>query len=1678
MIVNVAWRNPESQAAVARLDQPQDISIPGLPGACKRAAEDHSAARPVKDSRPIHRVLCRWLHVLATAIFLAVGALGLRAADSVVVLNEIHYHPATNESALEWIELRNQMAVDVDLSAWRLRDGVEYTVPEGTFIPGGGYVVVALNPAALQAATGLTNVLGPFAGRLSNAGEKVELRDRNGRLMDVLSYGVEGDWPVAPDGAGPSLAKRDEDTPSDGAARWRASAPIGGTPGVCNNPDPATAPPMESLPLAFNEISSVTNAQFWVEIVNRGTQSVTLANCVLARFGTTNREAVLPPQLISPGDYIVLDRAALGFGADPGDRVILYAPGKTSVLDAVVAKSFSRARWPEGGGPWLHPHQPSPGGANCFAFHEEIVINEIMYHHAPQLEIPLDVSPGALRTNQIIGLTNSWHYNQSGDDLGTDWRLPGYNDQAWPAGRALLYVSTATLQGPKNTPLTLGPTTYYFRTTFLHTSGPPAFLVLRHIVDDGAVFYLNGVELTRYRMPLGTISHNDRASAGIGIPTFAMTNVSTANLVAGTNVLAVEVHQALNSGNDIVFGAELSVVAESVPAVPYQESGEEWIELFNRGTNAATLAGWKLGGGIDFHFASNTVIARAGYLVVARDPAVLQAQYPGLSVVGPYTNRLSHRNERIMLEDAAGNPADEVCYVDGGRWPAEADGHGSSLELRNPFADNSVPEAWAPSDEGRKSSWRTYTYRGIAAPSAVGPDGQWREFVIGLLDAGDILLDDIRVIESPDTSPTSLLQNGTFDTGTNHWRIIGNHHGEIIPDPDQPGNQVLRLVATGATEHMSNHGETTLANNADVVNGRAYEISFRAKWIRGSRQFLTRLYLNRLAKTTILDEPQLAGTPGARNSTYAPNLGPTYADFRHDPPVPAPLALVTVSVLAGDPDGINSILLWWRPDGGQWTSVPMAEYATRNPLHAFTAAIPGHPAGTVIQFYIQGTDALGADSSFPAAGPNSHALFQVDDGRAATNGLHNVRLIMLANDAGVLLHPLNAMSEDREGCTVISDEREVFYDAGVRLKGSEHSRTSSERLGFNLAFPSDHLYRGIHQTVALDRSQGGGFGQREMLVHQTFNHAGGVPTKYHDLGHIITPRPEHAGPAEMQLARYSNVFLDDQFSNGGDGALFEYEIIYQLGSTDTGTPEGNKVPQSDGWVGTTIRDLGNDKENYRWTFLVKNNEARDDYSRIIRFAKAMGLSGADFTRAITNLIDVDQYLRSLAVAVLSGSTDNYGAVGDVHNGQFYVRPGDNRVLFFPHDLDLGANATAPITHGDVSKLIAFPAHARAYYRHLRDMIATTCNSAYMAHWTENFGRLLPDQDFPSYLPFFDARASYVLSRINQAAPFVAFAITSNNGGNFQSSSNLLTLEGNGWLDVAAIEVNGIPCAIQWIGTTRWSITISLAGGANRLAIQAVDGSGGRPANLADLITVTNIGPSALLPVVINEWMADSAAPGGFPDPADGLFQDWFELFNPNAVAVSLSGCHLTDDLASPTKWTIPTNTIIAPRGFLLVWADENAAQNGSGTNGDLHANFKLSAGGEALGLFAPDSVTPWHTVVFGAQFQNVSQGLFPDGATNAVYSMTNWTPRAANTLTPPNRPRLLSLERMGSLITLQCEVLPGRTYQLQFKNDLDAPAWTPAPLAAALQAAGNRLSIADLLDSSLSSRFYRVVLLP
>ena len=284
-------------------------------------------------------------------------------------------------------------------------------------------------------------------------------------------------------------------------------------------------------------------------------------------------------------------------------------------------------------------------------------------------------------------------------------------------------------------------------------------------------------------------------------------------------------------------------------------------------------------------------------------------------IIGNFSGGLADGDDNVRLVDAWGNPADEVHYYDGGSWPTLADGGGSSLELLDPDADNSVAEAWTASDEAARSTWQTYSYRGTAQrPSGATYPQNFNEFSFGLLRAGELLIDDIHVVEDPDGAALDFIQNSTFTGGFDRWRPVGNQHGEIVPDPDDPTNDVFHLVATGGEEHLQNHVETTLKNAGTferIVRGQEYEISFRAKWLGGSPQLNTRLFFNYLPRTTILATPLQGGTPGTVNSRGQQNLGPTFAALQHFPSSPAAGEDVTVSVRGSDVDGVAGVTLWY-----------------------------------------------------------------------------------------------------------------------------------------------------------------------------------------------------------------------------------------------------------------------------------------------------------------------------------------------------------------------------------------------------------------------------------------------------------------------------------------------------------------------------------------------------------------------------------------------------------------------------------------------------------------------------------------------------------------------------------------------------------------------------------------------
>ena len=176
-----------------------------------------------------------------------------------------------------------------------------------------------------------------------------------------------------------------------------------------------------------------------------------------------------------------------------------------------------------------------------------------------------------LRTSSgsiLIDQNSNWRYEGSGLNLSNAWRFPGYDDSGWSNGAALFGLEDFGIyQWPLLTPLALRTVnnapiiTYYFRTHFtLEDPAVPTSLVVEGYIDDGAVWYLNGREALRLRIPGNApadgVANTALASSGSeGVASYVFLPLT--NAVAGDNVLAVEVHQSSANSSDVVFGMAL-----------------------------------------------------------------------------------------------------------------------------------------------------------------------------------------------------------------------------------------------------------------------------------------------------------------------------------------------------------------------------------------------------------------------------------------------------------------------------------------------------------------------------------------------------------------------------------------------------------------------------------------------------------------------------------------------------------------------------------------------------------------------------------------------------------------------------------------------------------------------------------------------------------------------------------------------------------------------------------------------------------------------------------------------------------------------------------------------------------------------------------------------------------------
>ena len=134
---------------------------------------------------------------------------------------------------------------------------------------------------------------------------------------------------------------------------------------------------------------------------------------------------------------------------------------------------------------------------------------------------------------------------------------------------------------------------------------------------------------------------------------------------------------------------------------PEDRDDLQWIELFNRGSEAVDLSGWSFKKGVEFVFPAGTTIESGGFIVVARDTNAFATNYARefgqARLFGNFSGRLSHGGETVALANRQGKTVDAVKYSDRGAWSRGADGLSASLERISPDAAGGDPANWAAS---------------------------------------------------------------------------------------------------------------------------------------------------------------------------------------------------------------------------------------------------------------------------------------------------------------------------------------------------------------------------------------------------------------------------------------------------------------------------------------------------------------------------------------------------------------------------------------------------------------------------------------------------------------------------------------------------------------------------------------------------------------------------------------------------------------------------------------------------------------------------------------------------------------------------------------------------------------------------------------------------------------------
>ncbi len=1022
-----------------------------------------------------------------------------------------------------------------------------------------------------------------------------------------------------------------------------------------------------------------------------------------------------------------------------------------------------------------------------------------------------------------------------------------------------------------------------------------------------------------------------------------------------------------------------------------RDDDDSYIELLNRGPGSVDLGGWRLTRAVSFTFPSNTVLGAGQHLVVARNAARLRTNYAQLNTancLGDFQGKLSGSGDRVVLrmpdEVVSTNSqgatitniihiaVDEVTYSTGGEWPALADGGGSSLERIDPRANSRLPTTWGASDESNKAGWVTVGVTNILTQGSATPIDTLQ---IQLADAGDVLIDNVEMFK---LGEANLVTNSTFEANLDGWTFTGTHRYVTLAGEGFNSGNAMRIRAVRRGDPGANRVWFPIGTNS-VFAGDTVVIRCQARWRAGTSEFIMKTYGNWLEAYGNLQVPRNLGTPGQPNSRLAANIGPAIHAVNHSPALPAANEPVVVTAKVHDPDGVNAIVLQYHVDTTTVTNtIAMLDNGTGGDAVSgdgvYSASIAGQPNGTLVAFRVVAQDQSAGQllSMFPADNPFHECLVRFGE-VTPPGGFGTVRYLMTQANVNWWSNR-ERMANDNIPVTVIYGPDRVIYLAGGRYSGSPYHQGYNSPIGnpadYDFELPADNLLLGANEQHVSWPGNGGDdpSAQREQTGYWILNQLG-TQANYRRYLHVYINGVKRGFILEDTQVPDGDV-VKQWFPANPDGDIYKiaiwFEFVQNLSSFTARGADLNSYTYPGGQ-----KNVG----RYRWNWQKRAlKDSITNFASLFPMIDTVNTSatGDSYTAAISSLIDVEQWLKTFAVAHIVGNWDAFGSTGGGQN-MFSYKPDDERWKLMTWDLDISfcnyCNATDSdlfaIALPQLSRMANHPPFKRMMWRAYEDAVnGPLSEPAFNPVLDGKFDAFVsagvaasPPESIKDYIR---ARRSYIQSQL--AGVNVPFAVSNPSGATWTTNVNLITISGNAPVGVQDIRINGVIYPVSWVTQTGWQARVALNAGLNNLTIDGVDKNGnvvaGTTVNRA--ITVNTTAPEASDVLAINEIMFNPATPGA----------SYVELFNRStSFAFDLSGWKL-----SGTSYTFPSGSILGPQSYLVLAKDPVAyAQAYPGAPAPFATfNGALQNVGETLRLEKPAGVPGQFTTIDRVTYEGVA----------------------------------------------------------------------------------------------------------